>query len=335
MERQLTQSIAEHLEEFGLRLLEPTELAEIPMEQTVPVTLSHSRGAERFRAAFTTKMTLASLAWAQPRAFDKRRLLVLGPRVTERSAEMFRRLGINYIDSAGNAYLTFDGVHIDVRGRRAHAPAGELRSGANRGGVNLFSTKRSQVIFALLTWPELLERPVRELSNAAGASLGQTQETLGLLAHYGFLDERKRLIPAHKERLIDQWVAAFPTGLGSEARTKPFSGDWQSLDLLETQVFVSGEAAVPEFLRAETAVLYTDDSAIELIRAGRWRRNNAQPNILLRRQFWEAPKTADLTNTAPGRGTSAAPWLLIYADLLASHDSRQREAAAQLRALQQ
>lgn len=325
MDHQLTQSFAERLAELELRFLEPIELTEVPLDDTVPVTLTHAQGVASYRVGHTNTLTVSSLDWLEPHFIGSQRLLLLGPRVTERSAEMFRRMGINYLDSAGNAYITFDGVHIDVRGRRSHAAAGVTPARPTRGGVNLFSTKRSQVIFALLTWPEYLERPVRELSRIAGVSLGQAQDTLELLARYGFLDEHKQFLRPQKEKLIDQWAAAFPTGLGSEAKTRRFSGDWHSLDPVETAVFISGEAAVPESLRPETAVMYADEGALELIRAHRWRRNDAQPNIYLRSRFWQPPD-------APARsGVYEAPWLLIYADLLASNDSRQREAAAHLR----
>lgn len=325
MDEQLARGLAERFDEFGLRFLEPIDLTEIPYQETVPVTLSHEHGRAAYRVGYADTLIVSALNWAKPHVLGNERLLLLGPRVTERSAEMFRQLGINYLDAAGNAFITFDGVRIDVRGRRAQAPAGTGLPRANRGGVNLFSAKRSQVIFALLSWPELLESPIREIARTAGVSLGQAQETLELLSQYGFLADRRQLVVSQRERLIDQWAAAFPTSLGVEAKTERFSGQWQGFDPGDTTVFVSGEAAVPGLLRPESLVLYTDGFPTELIRANRWRRNEAQPNIFLRRQFWRPP-------VAPtGSGTQEAPWLLTYADLLASNDSRQREAAEQLR----
>jgi hypothetical protein len=325
MEDQLAHGIAERFNELGLRLLEPIDLAEVPHRDTVPVTLTHEQARAAYRIGYADTLTASSLDWANPHVLGVERLLLLGPRVTERSAEMLRQLGINYLDAAGNAFIVFDGVHIDVRGRRAQVPAGATLPRLTRGGVNLFSAKRSQVIFALLTWPELLESSVREIARTAGVSLGQAQMTLDLLTQYGFLDDRRQFGRAQRDRLIDQWAAAFPTGLGSAAKTERFAGQWRGFDPGNRTVWVSGEAAALDVLRPETAVLYTEEFPTDLIRAHRWRRNEAQPNIFFRRRFW-------LPQGPPAEpGVHDAPWLLIYADLLAANDSRQREAAEQLR----
>lgn len=325
MDRQIAQGIAERFDELGLRLLEPVDLTEIPHRGTVRATIAHEQGRAAFLVGYVDSLTVSSLGWAKPHLLGNERLLLLGPRITGRSAEMFRQLDINYLDGAGNAFIAFGGVHIDVRGRRAENPAARGLPHQTRGGVNLFSAKRSQVIFALLTWPELLDNPVREIASSAGVSLGQAQQTLKLLAQYGYLTERRQFVRQQRDRLIDQWTAAFPTGLGTDAKTGRFSGSWQGFDPGDTTVWLSGEAAAPDFLRAETAVLYTDGFPAELIRTHRWRRNEAHPNILLRHQFWQPPEGP------VGPGLHKAPWLLIYADLLAASDSRQREVAQQLR----
>lgn len=324
MDERLARNLAEHFEEFGLRFQEPVDLAEIPEDDTIRLTLTHELGQAVYNVGYTYKLTVSSLNRARLHRLDNERMLLLGPRVTERSATMFRQLGINYLDQAGNAFICFAGVRIDVRGRRAEASPGVVVPRPERGGVNLFSAKRSQVIFAVLSWPELLTGPIRKIAAISGVSVGQVQKTLELLSQYGFLDERRRLARPQRDHLIDQWAAAFRTGLGSAARTKRFSGDWHELHPGTTAVYVSGEAAVPELLRPETAVLYTASMPTDLIRSYRWRKDETQPNILLRDQFWRPLE-------ATGPGVFEAPWLLIYADLLASNDSRQREAAEQFR----
>lgn len=324
MDERLARGLADQFDELGLRFLEPIDLTELPAQDTVSATLGHEQGQARYRVGYSDTLTFSSVDWAKPHYAGGEPLLLLGPRVTERSAQMFRQLDINFVDQAGNAFITFDGVHIDVRGRRAPHRTGARATRMTRGGVNLFSTKRSQVIFVLLSWPEVLNKPVRDLAAMSRVSLGQAQETLELLMQYGFLDERKQLLPHQRGPLLDQWVAAYPSGLGSATKGRRFTGEWIGLESGETAVFVSGEAAVPQLLRPETAVLYTDELPVELIRVNRWRRNDEQPNILLRRKFWDLPHSPEMP------GVYDAPWLLVYADLLASNDSRQREVAQQL-----
>lgn len=70
--------------------------------------------------------------------------------ISPRSAESFRRAGIQYIDTVGNAWVEFGEVLIDVRGRHLPRDLGQRRRAI---GGNLFSTARAQVAFTLLAWP--------------------------------------------------------------------------------------------------------------------------------------------------------------------------------------
>ena len=325
MDEQLAALFAEKLAEFGLRFSESVTLSDVPFKALTQVTLSHGCGNAVYKVGYADILTSYSLGWILPHIQSGEKVLLLGPRVTERSAERLRQMGINYLDAAGNAYISFDGVLIDIRGRRSQDLAISVETGKAKGEVNLFSTKRAQVIFVLLVWPELLSEPIRVIAKTAGVSVGRAQETIDLLRRLDFLDHRRQLIKSRKKVLIDQWSAAFPTGIGAAGKALHFSGNWQNLNALDSPVYISGDAAFHELLKPETAVFYSEEIPYELIRANRWRRDDSRPNIFLRKQFWKDPYI-EVKN-----GLHTAPWLLIYADLLASNDSRQREAAKQLR----
>lgn len=327
MKEVLARVLSARLEEYALCFMEPVNLTELSDRETLDATLLQARGPARreYRVLYSSSMTEVDL-----RSFglqnDPRRLLIVGPRITERSAERFRAAGVNYLDRAGNAFIVFDGVLIDVRGRRPDpALAAERGMRASKRGADLFSMKRSQVIFAILSWEELLKGTVREIARTAGVSIGQAQATMDLLDQGGFLDGRSWVSARERDRLIDQWTAAYPLGLGAAAAAQSFSGDFTDLHDAGIPVYVSGEAAVPEVLRrTESIVIYSAEVPVELIRRGRWRRDEESPNIFVRQQFWSPPEPE-----VPGR--HEAPWLLIYADLMASNDSRLREAARGLR----
>lgn len=322
VKERLAQGLAGRLEELGLRFAENVDLARLNEHEPVVVTVVHAQGEAPRQLVYAPAMTDVSLRAARMRQFLSRKLLLIGPRVTERSAEMFRAQGIDYLDQSGNAFIAFNGVHIDVRGRKPNPTTSTALAGP-RG--SLFSMKRSQVIFALLSWDDLLRKRVRDIADAAGVSLGQVQATMGLLEQGGFLDGRRWASPGERDRLIDQWTAAYPLGLGAAAMAQPFSGDFTDLHATSMPVYVSGEAAVPEMLRnPESIVLYSAETPRELIRRGRWRRDEDSPNIFLRHQFWNPPEPE-----VPG--SHRAPWLLVYGDLMASNDSRLRETAQEVR----
>jgi hypothetical protein len=236
-----------------------------------------------------------------------------GPRTTE----TLRRLGVQYLDTAGNAWITFGDVLIDVRGRPRPDPA----SAPKRGAGNLFSSSRAQVVCALLAWPHLWSAPRRDLARAAGVSLGQAHNAVTLLADAGYEGGRPR---PGQPPLLDLWAAAFPAGLAKKLTLAAFHG---GVDLVVSRgtVFVSGEKAADDLLRPATLTLYVERLDPRLPIVNRWR-TDAEPNIVVRSKFWHAPGG----DKAP-QGLAVAPWPLVYADLLASDDPRVRGVVTEWR----
>ena len=244
--------------------------------------------------------------------------LVLTTFVAPKSSETFRRAGVQYLDIAGNAWVEFGEVLVDVRGHRRPVNVDPL---ARMTGVNLFSTGRAQVTFALLAWPQLWGAPQRDLAHAAGVSLGQAHNTLTLLAEAGYGPDRDR---PGQTQMLDLWVAAFPTGLAKKLTLATYRGDIGTVKKVNADdpVFVSGEGAANDMLRPATLTLYVEDLDPRLPIVNKWR-SDGPPNVVVRRKFWHAPDNSD----APLAGVRTVPRPLIYADLFASDDPRVRTVA--------
>lgn len=303
----------------------PTPLEDLPPGETVRATVQHPYGAETFTLMYAPTMAVTNLLRHLNDAANPDRLLVIGPRVNERSADTYRRMDINYIDQVGNAFLDFDGVHIDVRGRRPLDSTVPEPARGVRGGTNLFSPKRSQVIFSLLAWPELTAAPLRVLADTANVSIGLAQETLVMLDDAGYLDGGAERALRRTGDLLDRWVVTFPRTLGAPSRQREFFGEIGDIHApSEISVAISGESAVPELLRPETLTLYVTEFTAKLPSMNRWR-TDREPNIFVRKKFWKAP--GDIQAETVGR----APSVLIYADLRASAHGRLTEAADWLR----
>ena len=245
--------------------------------------------------------------------------------VGAKTGDAFRRAGVQYLDVAGNAWIEFGDVLIDIRGRTAIDRKAESVARRARASGNLLSSGRSQVIMALLAWPELWTRPQRELARASGMSLGQTNKTRALLAQAGYG-------PGQGQRsevsLLGMWAAAFPTGLAERLYLGSYHGDitWKIPTLGEPDPpAVSGESAVPNLLRPGTLMLYVRQLDPKLPLRQRWR-TDGEPNIVVRRKFWHKPEWA-----TPGAEDGLAPWPVVYADLRGSEDPRVREAAQEIR----
>ena len=252
--------------------------------------------------------------------------LVLAGHLHPRTTAALRRANIQYIDASGNALLTFGDVYIHVEGKRrdreTKAPQGDFFAAPS----NVFSPRRSQVIFALITWPELIAAPVRAVAKRAGTSVGIAQETIALLDRMDLEPHRE---PRTHDHLIDMWATSYPEGLGRKLALRSFSGEasLNELDLTGVDAWVSGEAFAPGISGQGTLTLYLDQFEPQLILRNRWRKSET-PNIFLRRKFWDSTDEREDTRLS---GPPAAPPLIVYADMLAQGDPRIRAAAAKFR----
>lgn len=248
--------------------------------------------------------------------------LLVGAKISARTAEQFRSLGTCFVDVAGNAFIRHDGVLLDVRGRTGQG-ALEERAVSSRN-VNLFSNRRAQVLFVLLTWPGMMSAPRRTIARVAGVSVGLASEVVDSLRASGTDEVDLQPGGAAREQLIDQWSAAFASGLGAEKRARTFAGQTLEVQAVDgVEVFRSGEAATA-WLRPETLSLWVRPWSSALALANRWRAG-ATPNIWVREAFWTDPRPYP-------SGVRTAPPLLVYAELMAAGDSRSQEAAARVRA---
>jgi hypothetical protein len=305
--------LATQLRDIGFDAqVDPDELATFAAVRSAGLRLARGKSAQNFELRFGATVPLA----AAPRGADGRLVFVYSNFVNAKSGDAFRRAGVQYLDAAGNAWIDFGDVLIDVRGRPRRLEAAPR----TRAAGNLFSAARAQVVFALLAWPHLWRAPQRQISAAAGVSVGQVNDTLNLLRDSGYGVDDVR--PGAGE-LLDLWAAAFPTGLAHRLTLATYRGEIGEAQIEAAgEVYVSGEAAATELLRPASLTIYVVDLDPHLPVANRWR-SDGESNIVVRRKFWTAPGGAGAERAVSG----AAPWPLVYADLLASDDLRARGAA--------
>ncbi|MFF2112492.1 type IV toxin-antitoxin system AbiEi family antitoxin [Rhodococcus koreensis] len=302
--------------------------------------LARHGNVQDYLLVFTASMTFTQIAHRRLHDADSP-VLVVGERITERSATSLRDLRIQYIDSLGNAYIEFGDVYIDVRGRRPKPR--EPESGSNyhdnvrhepspRSAHNLFSPRRSQVVFALLSWPHLAAARVRDIATAAGVSMGQAHDALSLLENAGFLHRGTALRPDQVHDMLRPWAAEYPRGLRKKLVISTFqTDDPTGFQLLhpDQDVYLSGESAQGVAIhRSATLTLYLDHFDRKLAFVNRWRNEPHQaPNVTVMQKFWTEPDDVPIDDNRGLIGPYNAPWPLVYADLLAANDPRLAEVA--------
>jgi len=238
-----------------------------------------------------------------------------------------RRIGLSFLDAAGNAYLHDHGLFVWLSGQK---PDKEV--GRSERAFGAFHGRGLRVVFALLAHPPLLQASYREIAEAAGVSLGTTSQTLTGLAHRGFLvvdgDRTRRWVD--RPRVLQTWATTFPVGLRGrlaprryqarsddwwkDARPETFGGTW------------SGEVAAARMLHdlaPKTATVYLPGDRTPFLAAHRLKADPQGPIEVLD-TFWSFPGAASDPE-------GVAPALLVYADLVTLGDPRTAQQAEQIR----
>src|SRR4051812_44831383 len=129
-------------------------------------------GGARGRVDYPTVLKLGSLdrriATATARPPD-RPLLLIAPYIPDSVAEVLTARGVDHADAAGNLRLAWDGLLLDIRGRRPATAPTRPRDGT---AARAFTRTGTMIVFALLSWPELAARPVREIATVSDAAVG-------------------------------------------------------------------------------------------------------------------------------------------------------------------
>ncbi|QFU86577.1 hypothetical protein YIM_06825 [Amycolatopsis sp. YIM 10] len=317
-------TVRRRLAELGLR----GEFGAADDEVDAVLRLTAGSGAARTYGVQVKQRLTAELATAVhvPPSLPA---LVVAPSISEPVADRLRARGIDYVDTAGNARLAWGDVLIDIRGRRK--PTVHLAKTSSRGS-RAFGKAGLKVGFVLLSWPDMASEPLRGLAAASGVSLGTAQMAVDELTAAGYLYESaggRRL--ARGGELLNRWSEAYSITLGPSLVLGEFSaGDlswWPNSahELREAGALVGGEAAaslIDPRLRPSTLTLYVEKTPLSLIGRHRMTRAEGTGNVHLRQRFWQVTE----------EDSGSVPPTLIYADLLASGDPRQREHGDRIRA---
>lgn len=251
-------------------------------------------------------------------------------------ARQSRAMEVPFMDGQGNAYLREQGVLILVMGQR--------RSQAGQGGAVRRVTGRAatatglQLVFALLSAPTLTTATSQVLHRAAGVSLGSVPAVLGDLEQRGMLIRigwGKGWQVRDWRPLLDEWTRQYPLTLRPKLRSfrfrSPGQGQWwQDVNPADYGGQWGGEIAAAQLgtvLRPQQSLLYLQPEAMRLGLAQLIRtqglRSDPEGDVELVEAFWSKERL--------GLSGATVPIPLVIADLLASLDSRNIEAALDLR----
>lgn len=247
--------------------------------------------------------------------------LLVAPYITEATAERCRELHLPFIDEAGNAYLEAPGLFVYVTGKRR--PIQTRAAPAFRA----LTPAGLRIVFALLNHSDLVTAPYREIAKLAKVALGTVGDVLIDLEERGHLAPEKpgprRLLAP--ERLQEEWATHYPIKLRPKLNARRFTAPtpdwWQNLDIRQYHAYWGGEIAAEKltgYLKPARVTVYVEGKPDNLILANRLRPDvNGEVEIL--EAFWAYDEAQQPNNVAPP--------LVVYADLMATTDSRNIETA--------
>lgn len=253
--------------------------------------------------------------------------LLVSTSLTNALAIRCRELDLQFIDTAGNAYLTNKkGVLINIMGNKREAksiPA--LRETSITPGA-------LRMMFAFLADPAMLNAPYRALAHASQVSIGAVGNVFDTLEARGFLgktDNGVRIIK-FPEQMLREWASGYLSRLRPKLRKFHFTtADPAFFQTWDPGLHISawgGEMAadiLTGHLKPGAFIIYMDMEAdpgalSDLVKRYRLR---ADPNgaIEVVQPFWNMNYFDQFFPSVPPH--------LAYADLLGTHDSRNLDVA--------
>lgn len=286
------------------------------------VVLTHEQKKYRYAVEIKAIDRIAGLGLVKAQ-MEKCELpwLLAAPYITAEMAEQCRGMGIQFIDTAGNAYLKAEGLYVFVTGQKRalkDVPAAKYRAATATG---------MRVVFTLLCKPELLNAPYREIAAAAGVALGTVGWVFFALQNRGHLliDKRKGRQFVDVRRVIEEWVINYPVKLrprlGARRFHAPTADWWKNIQLEKYEACFGGEVAgdiLTKYRDPGEVLIYLPGAPDRLILDNRLRAD-PKGEVEIIEQFW---------HFKPGNNENrTVPPLLVYADLMATQDTRNHEVA--------
>lgn len=278
---------------------------------------------QRFVVEVKARLTPTNLGMAvhQLQRFQQKGLIV-ADYVNPKMAERLKAMDMAFLDLAGNAYLNEPPLLIYIKGNKpVEMPHRKLPTRA-------FQPTGLKVLFALLCRPDLVNAPYRDIAKAADVALGTVGWVITDLKELGFLVEmgkRGRRL-ANKAKLIERWVTVYPEQLRPKlviGRYQAADHNWWKQAPLHDypETYWGGEVAaarLTQYLKPELVTVYTRGKPGTLLLANKLKQD-PEGDVEILEAFWKIEYDW-------ARGDLVPP-LLIYADLLATGDTRNIETA--------
>ncbi len=251
-------------------------------------------------------------------------LMLIANYVNDVMAEYLRENNIEFIDTAGNAYINQPPVYIYIKGNKPKNKYMDVPTG------QAFRPTGLKVVFALLCNPQIIKTNYRAIAQAAGVALGNIGWIIKDLKKQGFLVDmgRQGCKLVQKKGLLDRFVEEYPKKLRQQMFLGRFKGArdwWRNMDLACEQAFWGGETAAAKlanYIKPQTITLYLKQDLLNDFLLKYRLKRDAAGDVEILKVFWEPAEITEKIGLVHP--------ILIYADLVATLNQRDIEAAKEI-----
>ena len=236
-----------------------------------------------------------------------------------------KELGINYLDTAGNAFIFYPPIAIAIDGKKSPVNRENLKDKA-------FTKAGMRLVFAYLKSETLIHQPYRDIAKIVDVSIDTITKTNESLKQQGFIRQLtdKKIALTDTKKLFEKWADVYETRIKPKLFYQKFSflsaeaeRSWKTIPLSKNACW-GGEAAADlqtNFIRPAIFTLYSTESKVELMKQYRLK-PDPKGNIQVYLPF--------TTNLEFMREEQATHPILTYADLLNTGEPRNLEVAQKL-----
>jgi len=286
------------------------------------VRIAHQDMQWHFAVEVKARVTRATVGIKQLDLFNREeKTLLITEYVTPPIADQLKELNIFFIDTAGNVYINEPPLYVFIKGNK---PQITLKAETQK---RLFKPGGLRVVFALLNNPEMINKPYRDIAKAAGVALGTIGWLIRDLKEMGFcieIGKRNRKL-MDLEKLLKRWVEAYPEQLRPKLIKERFETTnhnwWKEINIKEYGACWGGEVAAANltgYLKPAKVTIYTNEPFGKLVLKHKLIKAE-QGNIEILTPFWNFKYEIENRDIVPP--------ILVYADLMATGDRRNIEAA--------
>lgn len=264
---------------------------------------------------------------------NHKNMLLLTKIVYPKIGDKLIEAGINFIDAAGNMFIDQNGIYLVRLGAKAKVTVKSEAKG------RLFGETGLKLLFGILQNPDFINLTYREMADAVNISAASTTILLKemLVSKYLHEGNNKKRIVDNKLELLQRWAVAYHEVLKPKIKIGEYTT--KAVDLVKNYKQVmpekwgglwSGEAAANKYTN------YLSPGKLSMFVTGKdkkWMSElkllpvNENGNIEVFRFFWN---TNHFIFNDVNKLPDTVPPLLVYAELITSTDSRNRETALKI-----